>query len=198
MVGSPNFEQRLQSALDDQTRGDCSGALKKLIALIDDGCSEAYAFTGVIYEVGCTGVEKDYQKARFYFERAIEQHGSLEAYLGLGRIYYFGRGVDPDYCKAFEYYTLITREAKDSGIAFLILGQMYEHGQCVQKDLQKAKECYEKAWQKGYVLGLTYLGKLEQGMGHPIKGWFHRFRAGFVGLNVSMRSPRNNWRLRGY
>ena len=193
-----NFEQRLQSALDDQAKGDCSGALKQFIELIDGGCPEAYAFAGVIYEIGCPGVKKDYEKARFYYERAIEQLVSVEAYLGLGRIYYFGRGVDPDYCKAFEYYDLVAKEAKDNGIAYLMLGRMYQHGQCVEKDLQKAKECYENAWRKGYILGLTDLGLLEQEAGHYFKGWFYRLKAGFIGLIVSIRNPREKWRFRGY
>lgn len=149
--------------------------------MIDDGYAEAYAFAGVIYEIGCPGVERDYQKARFYYERAIEQSGTLEAYLGLARIYYFGQGVKQDYCKALEYYYRIASEAKDNGIAFLMLGQMYQHGQCIEKDLKKAKECYERAWQKGYILGSTYLGKLEQEMGHFLTGWLHRLRAGLVG-----------------
>lgn len=193
-----NIEQRLQSALDDQAKGDCFGALKKFIELIDDGCPEANAYAGVIYEIGCPGVDKDYQKARFYYERAIEQHGSLEAYLGLGRIYYFGRGTDPDYCKAFEYYDLVAKEARDNGIAYLMLGQMYQRGECVDKDFQKAKECYENAWQKGYILGLTYLGLLEQEMSHYFKGWLYRLKAGFVGLYISMKNRHDKWRLRGY
>jgi TPR repeat protein len=190
-----SFEQRLQSALDDQARGNCSGALKKFIAMIDDGCPAAYAFVGLFYEIGCPGVEKDYEKARFYYERAIEQHGSAEAYLGLGRIYYFGRGVDPDYCKAFKYYDLVAREAKNNGVACLMLGQMYQLGQCIEKDFQKAKECYQKAWQRGYVFGLTYLGKLEQQMGHPVKGWLHRLKAGFMGYTIARKDPHDS-RLR--
>lgn len=192
-----SHEQRLRSAIADAARGDHSTALKKFIALIDDGCAAAYDWVGGYYELGAVGleIEKDYEKARFYYERATEQCGSREAYLGLARLYYFGRGVKQDYCKAFEYYDLVAKEAEQSGVAYLMLGQMYQHGQCVDKDIEKAKECYQKAWQKGYVLGLTYLGKLEQERGHHLKGWLYRLKAGFMGLRIAPKDSRDS-RLR--
>ena len=187
-----NLEQRLQFALDDMTKGNHFDAFKKFIALIDEGCAAAYGFVGAYYDLGAPGIEKDYEKARFYYDRDIEQYGSREAYLGLARLYYFGRGVDRDYCKAFEYYEMVVEEAEHNGVAYLMLGQMYQHGQCVEKNFQKAKECYEKAWQKDYVLGLTYLGKLEQEMGHPVKGWLHRLKAGLVAYKIARKDPHDS------
>lgn len=189
-----NLEQRLRSAMDDVTEGNHSSAFKKFIALIDDGCPAAYDFVGGYYELGAPGlgIEKDYEKARFYYERAVALCGSRESYLALARMYYFGRGVDPDYSKAFEYYDLVAKETEHNGVAYLMLGQMYQQGQGVDKDIQKAKECYEKAWQKGYLLGLTYLGKLEQEMGHPVKGWLHRLKAGFAGFKIARKNPHDS------
>lgn len=187
-----SLEKRLQSALDDEAKGNYSSALKKFIALIDAGCPAAFGFVGGYYELGAPDIERDYEKARFYYERDIEEYGSREAYLGLARLYYFGRGVDRDYCKAFEYYDLVVKEAEHNGVAYLMLGQMYQYGQCADKDLQKAKDCYQKAWRKGYVLGLTYLGKLEQEMGHPVRGWLHRLRAGFVGYRIARKDPHDS------
>ena len=192
-----SHEQRLQSAIAAAARGDHSSALKKFIALIDDGCTAAYDFVGGYYELGAKGLEldKDYEKARFYYERAIEQCGSRESYLGLARLYYFGRGVNQDYGKAFEYFDLVAKEAKQNGVAYLMLGQMYQHGQHVDKNLEKAEDCYRKAWQQGYVFGLTCLGKLEQERGHHFKGWLYRLKAGFVGYRIASKDSHDS-RLR--
>lgn len=191
------IEKRFDLALANHARGDDAAAMKELLALIDDGCSAAYGYVALFYEMGSSGVPVDFKKARFYYQKGIEEYGSLEDYLGLARIYYLGRGVDPDYCKAFEYYDLVAKEAKDNGIAYLMLGQMYQRGECVDKDYQRAKECYENAWQKGYILGLTYLGLLEQERGHYFKGWLYRLKAGLIGFSVSIKKPRDNWQFRG-
>ena len=76
-------------------------------------------------------------------------------------------------------------EAEHNGVAYLMLGQMYQHGQCVEKNFQKAKECYEKPG-KDYVLGLTYLGKLEREMGHPLKAGY-RLKAGLVAYKIARK-----------
>ena len=46
------------------------------------------------------GCERNYEKARQHFEKALEQNDDLmfqaEAYFHLGKIYYFGRAVEKD------------------------------------------------------------------------------------------------------
>jgi len=53
------------------------------------------------------GCERNYEKARQHFEKALELSDSLafqaKAYLNLGKIYYFGQGIDKDEQKMREY-----------------------------------------------------------------------------------------------
>ena len=135
-------------------------ALREFINLIDDGCDEAYAFVGAIYECGGKNVNQDYEKALFYYEQSVERYGAVEAYLGLVRIYYYGLGVVRDYCRAFEYCTTLIEET-DNMYANYMIGKMSKDGYCVEKDPNKAKEYFTKAWRLGYVFGLTNLGLLE-------------------------------------
>lgn len=57
---------------------------------------------GIFYLNG-NGVEKDYLKARNYFELSSKL-GNSNAYLNLGLLYSDGLGVKQDYLKAKEYY----------------------------------------------------------------------------------------------
>ena len=194
----PGFEERLRTAAADIARGDHALALKKFIALIDDGCDQANGFVGALYEGSseAKGVERDYEKARFYYERAIETRGDVESYLGLARIYYRGLGVRPDFSKAFQYCDLVATEAEGSGTAYLMLGQMYQRGEGVKKDIEKAREYYDKAINEGYVMGYTYLGLLENEQGNFLKGWRLRFKA-FLLFCKLVRKDRHHPLLRG-
>lgn len=179
--------KQLEEALQIFGTNEADIALNKFKKLIDDGCDEAYAFVGAIYEVGGNNVNKDYDKARFYYEQSVERFGATEAYLGLVRIYYYGKGVEKDYCKAFEYCAILSEDA-DNVYGNFLIGKMYMDGHCVDKDLDKAKEYFKKSWDKGYVFGLTYLGLLEQHIGNNVKGWIYRIKAGFIGYKIARKN----------
>lgn len=179
--------QKIAEAADYFSHDNAETALEKCIKLIDDGYDEAFAFVGAIYEIGGHNVTKDYDKARFYYEQSVERFGATEAYLGLVRIYYYGMGVEKDYCKAFEYCTILSEDA-DNVYGNFLIGKMYTDGHCVDKNLDKAKEFFKKAWDKDYVFGLTYLGLLEQHLGHNIKGWMFRIKAGFISYKIARKN----------
>lgn len=185
-----NRDQRLESAVNTYDKGDYAAALPKFINLINDGCKEAYEFVGYIYEEGGGGVEQDLQKAAFYYKKSIEEFGALEAYLGLGRLYYHGDGVERDYAKAFELYSTVHEET-DNPIAALMLGRMYQFGEGLTKDLVKAQEYYQKAANKGYVFGLTYQAILETELGNYLKGLWLRMKAAFLAFIISLKNPKD-------
>lgn len=162
-------------------------ALVEFKKLIDEGCDEAFAFVGAIYEYGGKNINHDYVKAKFYYDQSVERFGAVEAYLGLIRIYYYGLGVEKDFCKAFEYCSILVEE-KNNPYANFLIGKMYMEGCCVDKDLERSKEYYKKAWENGYVFGLTYLGILEQRMGHKFRGWLMRIKAGFLCFMIARKN----------
>jgi len=62
------------------------------------------------------GSERNYEKARQHFEKALEKNDDLElqaeAYFHLGKIYYFGQGVEKDEQKMREYLEKVCTIAK--------------------------------------------------------------------------------------
>lgn len=169
---------------------DLSGALKEFISLIDEGCKDAYFFAGCIYEEGGDGVEKDLEKSRFYYQKAIEESGSVEAYLGLGKFYYYGIGVEQDYAKAFEYYSVVDEDA-DNAIAQLMLGRMYQHGQGIKKDLHKSRSYYNRAIAKGNVHAISNLSSLEAEEGRKLKSLWLRIKAGYLAFKIGSKNMRD-------
>ena len=171
--------KKIQEAINVFSQDNFDIALIEFTKLIDEGCDEAFSFVGAIYEFGGNNVDRDYDKARFYYEQSIERYGAVVAYHGLIRMYYYGLGVNKDCCKALEYCNILV-EDKDDVYANFLIGKMYMDGCCVDKDLKAAKKYFSKAWEKGYVFGLTYLGFLEQQRGSYIKGLLLRVKAGIM------------------
>ncbi|MDC5928278.1 tetratricopeptide repeat protein, partial [Proteus mirabilis] len=62
------------------------------------GDSEAQVNLGVMYALG-QGVEKDYAKAKIWYEKSASQGNSLAQH-NLGVLYNYGLGVPQDYAKA--------------------------------------------------------------------------------------------------
>lgn len=189
LIGFPEQQPRRLAAAMDRfyNSDDLSGALKEFVNLIDEGCKDAYFFAGCIYEEGGGSVEKDLEKARFYYQKAIEETGAVEAYLGLGRFYYYGIGVKQDYAKAIEYYSVVDEDT-DNAIAQLMLGKMYQHGYGVKKDFGKARKYYNRAITKGNVYAIQNLALLEAAEGHQVKSLWLRLKAGFMAFNIGRKN----------
>jgi len=188
--------QKIKNAIEIFRAESTDIALNAFIKLIDEGCDEAFAFVGAIYEYGGKNVSRDYEKALFYYEQSVERYGAVEAYLGLVRIYYHGLGVERDCCKALEYCTPLVEDANNM-YANYVIGKMYMDGCCVEKAPTKAKEYFMRAWKSGYVFGLTNLGLLEQSVGNVIKGWYFRIKAGLVTFMIA-RKDINDRRIREF
>ena len=59
-----------------------------------------------------------------------------------------GEGIERDYGRAVEYFTLSAEQ--DYPGALFVLGVCYQDGTGVEKDLEKAAELYQQALDAGY------------------------------------------------
>lgn len=91
--------------------------------------------------------------------KKLAELGSANAQLVLGAKYQFGRSVDQNYKKAFEWY----KKAADQGNveAQYLVGLMYDSGYGIDKDYTKSFEWFEKAANQGhaeaqYLVGFMY------------------------------------------
>ena len=111
-----------------------------------------------MYENGL-GVERDYNKAKKYYEIAIE-YNNLNAFNNLGYMYENGHGVAINFNKAVKYYEIAMRSGNISAFnnlknisdktgcpdASYIIGESYFSGNyIVKQDYQKAIEYFERS-----------------------------------------------------
>ena len=124
-----NYKKVLQICLKNERNVDCQFIL------------------GELYYNGF-GVKKDYKEAKKWYEKAAKQ-GDEKAFIGLGKMFYFGKENDIDYHKAIQYFE--HAKLKDSsGEAYYYLGNCYYHGLGIKANWHKAKEYYERAISFGY------------------------------------------------
>lgn len=101
------------------------------------------------------GVNVDFQKACYWFEKAAEQ-GNIDAQYKLGLCYYHGNGLDKDYEKARLWYEKAAEQGNEC--SQINLAGIYEKGEGVERDYEKAAFWYKTADEQG-----TFLSK---------SGWF--------------------------
>ena len=97
--------------------------------------------------------QKHFDLALKYYEMAAE-YGDLNAIVGLGYIWYYGRTGERNFEKAFYYYDK-ARKAGDPVAAYKV-ADMYRNGYYVDKDLSKFREIIEDLYPK--VKDLQMLG----------------------------------------
>ncbi|KAG0232975.1 hypothetical protein BGW42_007788 [Actinomortierella wolfii] len=123
-----------------------------------EGDDEASVAIGVCFAEGINLV-KDERRAVGFLERAAAK-GNVDAMVGLGYLWYTGRGVDDgrDDDMAYYYY----KQAADRGDALgqVYFGELFEKGRGVAKDETLAVEWYRKAEQQGHPSGLVAMGRM--------------------------------------
>lgn len=169
-----------QSAVETYGQGKYEEALAQCIQLIDNGYGHANTLAGAIYEKGGAGVTRDYEKALFYYQKAVDDVGAVEGWLALGRFYYFGKGIKKDHRNAFEKYSVVAEET-DNPVAWLMLGRLYREGEGIEKNLGKAREYFDMAADKGYVFAVSQLSLLEGECGNYLKSIWLRCKAVYLG-----------------
>lgn len=160
--GDNNYKKNNKQQLDENI-------FFKLIEDADSGNIEAQGLLGKLYCIGW-GVEKNVLKGLAYllkaansgdksseaFLNAIFMKGKIEkkaiqgdvnAQFFLGKMYYYGLGIEADEKEAFKWFHKAA--INDSPDAQLFLGRLYNTGQGVEKDYQKAAEWLQKAIGQG-------------------------------------------------
>ena len=105
------------------------------------------------------GVEKSYEKAIEWYEKAANQ-GHAEAQCSLGYMFSKGIGVKQNYIKAAEWYEKAANQGHAKGL--FNLGTIYYNGRGVPKNLEKAIMLFTSAAKKGDMDAKTILTKLNR------------------------------------
>lgn len=110
------------------------------------------------------GVNVDYQKAAFWFEKAAEQENVDSQYM-LGLCYYLGNGFGKDFEKARLWF----KKAADRGdeLSQVKLALIYENGEGVEQDYEESAYWYKKAGENGSDLlsRVAYFSAFANGLG---------------------------------
>ncbi|WP_336367403.1 tetratricopeptide repeat protein [Marinobacter sp. C2H3] len=189
-----SVERDLKSAVDLFDEGAFEMALVKFRKLSDQGCFLADAYLGYIYEVGNRAVPRNYRAALSHYQISAEKTGSLLAFFGLIRIYFYGLGVERDCVKAMGYCETVCKST-ESPYAYFYMGKICLDESWSGYDLERAKRCFDKAWNLGYIPGLGYLGLAEQRSGRNILGILMRVKALLLAVIVTVKNS-NDPRIR--
>lgn len=124
--------------------------------------AEENLITGELYYLG-NGIEKDYKKAKNYFEKSAELgNENAEGYLGL--FYEKGYGGEKDIDKALYWYK--KSALKGNIFSKYSLGYLYYEGKEVERNLNYSFKWYKEAAEDGFApaqYALSYLYKNGEG-----------------------------------
>lgn len=109
------------------------------------------------YFEGRTFLQVNYEKAYKYF-KALHNLDDILGYLGLGKLYLYGLGVNKDYDQAHDYLEIAS--SRNNSEAKFLIGDIFRHGYGVEVDYNKAKEYYLAAAEDDLVDGLINLSLL--------------------------------------
>ncbi len=131
-------------------------ASKHWLASAEKGDPLAQANAGDMYRRG-DGVEKDFDKARAWIQKSVEQ-GCEQGEYGLAQLYFYGQGVEFDLSKAAQW----ARKAAEKGLpeAQHQLASHLETGVGEQKNEEEAFLWYQKAADQSYAYAQWALGKM--------------------------------------
>jgi len=116
---------------------------------------------GTLYKHGHC-VNKDEQKAKDYFERALElirkkaEEGDANSQCDLAIMYECGDGVPQNYALAVYWYQMAVEKSLDE--ALCNLGYMHSSGNGIPKNTLLAVKYYKQAADQGYPRALYNLG----------------------------------------
>lgn len=143
--GQVDAQLELADAYANHTKGaigDKARALFWYKRAAKQGNAIAQNWVGRYCEMGWGLTEKDFGQAREWYAKSAAQGVSV-AQFNLGKIYYFGKGVEKDYEKAVGWFAKAANAGRSD--AQLFLGTCYRRGFGVGKDLDRAFELYSKA-----------------------------------------------------
>ena len=127
---------------------------------IDDGDAQSMNDLGAMFYGGDRGCEQSFEKAVHYYEMAADK-GNYQAMENLGYCYYYGRVGEPDYERAYQYFSLCALIG--GGVALYKIGDMYLNGYYVSKSETNAFRLYLRCLEtmteesEPFVAGPVYL-----------------------------------------
>ena len=106
---------------------------------------------GDIYCGGGDGVEQDYSKAYYWWNkgRKMNDYYSCHSYSNLGWLYHNGYGVKQNYKKAYESYKKAINMQTEESFPYYQLSVMFRNGQYVKINKDSVKYYLEKASEYG-------------------------------------------------
>ncbi|GAB4196949.1 MAG: hypothetical protein Tsb002_30730 [Wenzhouxiangellaceae bacterium] len=118
---------------------------------------------GIYYRDG-NGVDKDHNKAKYWFTKAYEQNYA-DSHQPLAMLYLFGEGIPPDYPKALEILKQCLTHEKMR--CYNTLGYLYELGLGTAADPKQAKAYYDKGEELGNTVAKINSTLLGYRSNHP-------------------------------
>ena len=150
-----------------------------LYRMIEDGHEDAYVYLGKVYEL-----EPDknpilnYEKAYFYYNRAIETTGSVDAHISIAHFFSMGFLGKVDEKSAMNIYLdLVNQGFSKEGFLFWMVGARYAKGQGVKADLSFASDFLKRGWEEKHIPSLYWLGYVSCRKGKYIRGCLSCLRA---------------------
>ena len=168
-------------------------ALMLCEGLIKHGHARALFCIGNIYWRG-QGIEKDYSKARYYFEMAAKQNHA-PSLNNLGKMYENGEGVEINREKAAELY--LTASNLGENVGSHNLAALYHFGRGIPQNFELALKYYSLAIEQGNEDPVVYnnLGVLYMdGKGTP-KDWNRALKYLTFSAEKGYELGKNNLRI---
>lgn len=158
-LNAPDSSRARWQAAETCFPHDREKALQIFEELAAEGYVEAYVEIGNIHELGVRGQgTQDFDAARSWYMRAVEESNSAWGYIGLARLALNGWADAGTAADAFEFLEIASE--MNNPVALTMLGVMHHMGRDVPKNLAKAAELYQAAAAHGYVLPMSYHANL--------------------------------------
>ena len=143
---------------------DLKKAEQLLLKLSDKGYPEVYSLLGAIYNSSSRPYSLNRDDLAFqWYTKAVESGNVWDKSI-LAEFYLEGRGVEPDYEKAFLY--ALTNANQYNKISSYVLGQCYLNGYGTPRNDLDAAVWFRRAAEMGYSKAQTQLGYCyENGLG---------------------------------
>jgi len=182
----------LDDAIDHLNRARYENAESILIELVDSDFNEAYFYLGNVYELDANiNPLINYDKAYFYYEKAIDTKGLVEAYIAKARLNKCEFISNPDIMEAASIYEeLIANGIHLDGFVHYALGKLKYFGCLGEVDITQAEAYFREGWRHGHIPSLNGLSSLLLKKKCYIKGVFLKIYAVTLGVTVAIF----NWR----
>ena len=177
-------------------KGDLATSLRIFEGLAKQGEWLAYAEIGNLLELGGAGVQRDLERALYWYRRAVFESDDPNAHFALARLFFNGTEVERDYEKA-HYHADKALAAKPPyqladqyrGMAYVMQGFIYANGQSVIKDLSKARAILTEGASAGYIWPMFELSALELKRWHIVKWIALRVKAAKTAAALLAKNP---------